>query len=643
MSNTDSVPDTALPSLRDRLSTRIVACSVLALLVVLSMICWTLWLSWQLEGAGAAINDTGSLRMRANRIGIEFLESQPGRLDLAQGEVTEQGVTLARLHAGVPSRPLFLPEDAAIRAQLNKVTQFWVQRMLPGAAQALNGRGAKAYMAALPAFVTEANQLVRMIEADNAGKTSFLRLSQGVLIVIACIGTLAMIYLLYLWIITPVIRLQDGLQRMAAHEFGVRLPVETRDEFGVLAQGFNSMADELEGLYRDLEARVQQKTLQLAEQNRELTALYDMAAFLNQPNDIDALCRGFLRRVMQQFNADGGSVRVIDPLGEKLHLVVSEGLSESLEDAEHCMKLDACFCGDATRMGVVVIRDFRKLPRPEEFHCAKDGFQSLAVFRVVTQDEVLGSFSLHFRRTHEVPAAESRLLEILGQHLGVALDNRRLSAKARQLAVAEERNLVAQGLHDSIAQGLNFLNLQVQMLGDAVKRADMDEVNNIVPLLRTGVDESYQDVRELLVNFRSKLGQGQLLAAVEDTVARFRRQTQVEVKLHVDTGDGAPLPPEQQLQVLFILQEALSNVRKHAHASQLEISIANHRDFEMSIRDNGEGYEPADLAQRGEGHVGLNIMRERAARLNAELELDSRPGAGASVKLILPRSERQAA
>jgi two-component system nitrate/nitrite sensor histidine kinase NarX len=307
------------------------------------------------------------------------------------------------------------------------------------------------------------------------------------------------------------------------------------------------------------------------------------------------------------------------------------------------MKVDACFCGEATQQGVVVIRDFRKLPQPEAFHCAKDGFKGLAVFRVVTQDEVLGSFSLHFRNSHEVPAAEAQLLETLGQHLGVALDNRRLSAKARQLAVAEERSLVAQGLHDSIAQGLNFLNLQLQMLDAAVQRNDLDEVRNILPLLRTGVDESYQDVRELLINFRSKLGQGELMAAVEDTLARFRRQTGIEVALQVDDPDGAPLPPEQQLQVLFILQEALSNVRKHAHASRVDVQIRNARDFELLVRDNGEGYEAGEVAERGERHIGLHIMQERAARLNAQLTLEGRPGEGASVQLILPSSERQAA
>lgn len=629
------------PALRDRLSLRIVASSLIALVVVLSMVCWTLWLSWQLEGAGAAINDTGSLRMRANRVGIELLQTQPGQRERTLRELQAQRDTLDRLQRGNPARPLFLPGDPAIRTQMQRVRQTWLQQLQPAALRVLAGGERQHYLASLPVFVVEADKLVHMIETDNSGKTTLLRLSQAVLLVIACIGTLAMIYLLYVWIIAPVLSLQNGLQRMRAREFGVRVPVESRDEFGVLASGFNRMADELEGLYHDLERRVQNKTALLAAQNHELGALYDMAAFLNQPNDIDSICRGFLQRVIQQFNADGGSIRVIDPLGDRLHLVVSEGLSEALEEAEHCMKVDACFCGEATQQGVVVIRDFRKLPAPQQFQCSKDGFRGLAVFRVVTQEQVLGSFSLHFREPQDLPAAEARLLETLGQNLGVALDNRRLGAKALQLAVVEERNLVAQGLHDSIAQGLNFLNLQVQMLDRAVGAGRLDDVRDIVPLLRTGVEESYQDVRELLINFRAKLGQGELLAAVEDTVTRFRRQTAVQVELEFLEQGGAPLPPEQQLQVLFIVQEALSNVRKHANASRVDIEIRNGRDFELLIRDNGDGFEPAEVNTRDENHVGLRIMQERAARLNAELQLDSSPGAGASVRLLLARSERQ--
>ena len=233
---------------------------------------------------------------------------------------------------------------------------------------------------------------------------------------------------------------------MAAREFSTRLPVESRDEFGVLARGFNRMADELQGLYTGLEQRVEQKTAQLAAQNRDIGALYDMAAFLNQPNEIEALCDGFLRRVMLQFDAEGGSIRALDPNNEKLNLMVSVGLSEALVESEHCMRVDDCYCGVATRKaGVIVIQDFRP-PPSLDLNCQREGFASVAVFRIVARDEVLGSYSLHFRSQRKLAPSESQLLETLGQHLGVALDNRRLSAQARQLAVVQERGLVAQGL-----------------------------------------------------------------------------------------------------------------------------------------------------------------------------------------------------
>ncbi|WP_148715746.1 type IV pili methyl-accepting chemotaxis transducer N-terminal domain-containing protein [Chitinolyticbacter meiyuanensis] len=628
------------PMTRHRLSTRIIVSSVVALCVVLAMTGWTLWLSWQLEGAGAAINDTGSLRMRANQIGLALLQqandTRPMKILSAQQD------TLDRLRQGVPARPLFLPSDAAIRAQFEHVTALWQRQLRPTAERALHGESYQAYLAALPEFVTEADRLVRMIESDNARKTALLRLSQAVLIAIACVGTLAMISLLYLWIILPVQRLQKGMAGMAAQQFSVRLPVESRDELGVVAAGFNRMAEELEAVYRDLEARVQLKTALLESQNLELGALYDAAAFLNQPGEIEEICRGFLARVRQHFGADGGSIRAMDPEGEKLLMVVADGLSTELEEQEHCMKVDDCFCGQATRDGIVLVRDFRQLPLPNSYECSKAGFASLAVFRILSRDEVLGSFSLHFVRPHVLSAAETQLLETLGRHLGVALENRRLAAKARQLAVAQERNLVAQGLHDSIAQGLNFLNLQVQLLEDAALRGAVEDIREIAPLLRTGVTESYQDVRELLSNFRDKLEQGELMRGIRDTTARFERQTGIPVALSL-SDDGAPLPPEQQLQVLFILQEALSNVRKHAMASNVTVSVRNQRDFELAIQDDGCGYDPVEVAERSEQHVGLVIMQERAARIGAALSLDSRPGAGVQLRLQLDAARRQAA
>jgi len=639
------LPDTAhvsetvrLTPPRYRLSTRIILLSLASLLVVLTMISGTLYLSWKLEGAGAAINDAGSLRMRANRIAIELSLAVADEPNALATEIQAMDHTLAQLRQGNPARPLVLPNEPAMRAQLRAVQADWERHLKPLAVAGTPSQ----YIHALPAFVDRANKLVGLIEQNSARKTDLLRLSQVILAAIACVGTVAVIYLLYLWIILPVLRLQDGLRRMAAREFSLRLPIETRDEFGTLNAGFNRMAAELQSLYQDLAARVSTKTAELARQNRDLETLYDMAAFLNQAGDEQVLANGFLERVTQRFNADGGTVRIVDARQGKLHRVASTGLSAELADSSHCAEIEACHCGFATQVGSIAIADLRHTaPRHKIADtlspCRREGFLSMAAFRLDTLRGPVGTFTLHFRTPRELPPSDRQLLETMAQHLATALEHVRLSASARQLAVVEERNLVAQGLHDSIAQGLNFLNLQVQLLDDAVERAEHDEVREIVPLLRHGVEESYQDVRELLNNFRSRLPTGDMRPAIEETVARFRRQCRTEATLKID-DHGLPLQPEQQLQILFILQEALSNVRKHAMAEHVTISIEHGRAFRLVVQDDGDGFDAARLDVSDTSHVGLHIMRERAARLGAELTIDARPGLGVRIALTLPHA-----
>jgi two-component system nitrate/nitrite sensor histidine kinase NarX len=641
--------------LRYRLSTRIVTLSGVALALFLSMIVGTLWLSWQLEGAGAAINDAGSLRMRAGNIAIQLGEARTAR-PVRYANVASQSSlldqTLARLAQGDPVRPLFLPETPSIRAQFDAVSATWHDALKPAIAQ--NGAAPYLYLDRLPAFVAQADALVRLIEQENARKTAWLRRSQLALAALACLGTVAIVYLLYAWFVLPVRRLERGLSRIEQREFTARLQVESRDEFGHLAQGFNRMAAELQSLYQDLARRVTQKTSQLSARNGELLALYEMTAFLHGAHDVEVLCRGFLTRVMRQFHADAGSVRILAPDDDNLHMVVSEGLPERMTAVERCMPSRDCVCGAVATSGIAVIKDLRagrpsfSAPvgapfSPPAADCSNAGFATVTVFGIVSKQIALGSFSLHFHQEREMLPSETRLLETLGRHLGTALQNHRLAAAARQLAVAQERHLVAQGLHDSIAQSLNFLKMQLHLLDAAATRDDMNEVREIVPLLRGGLDESYEDVRELLVNFRTKFGAGTLRDAIEETVTRFERQSGTPLKLDYEEASGLPLPSDQQLQVLFILQEALSNVRKHASALNVRVVIRNAQDFELTVQDDGEGYDPADIASRGEAHVGFHIMRERAARLGAQLRLESQPGSGAQVHLLLPASRRQAA
>ena len=629
-----------------KIGVRLVSVTLIGLVFGLSMVMWTLWLSWSLEGAAAAINDTGSLRMQSVRIGLN-MSGQTSNPVLINSQIDTFDETLDNLVRGDPTRPMRLPKSTMVQEQFSNVAAIWTKELKPNIQRFLSNSSARedaflAYQQALPAFVQQADQLVHLIENENAKDTAFLRGSQMGLIVLMLSGSVALIFLLYGWVIRPVEALRKGIQQMSARDFDTRVPVEGRDEFGVLAQGFNNMAAQLKDLYTDLEIRVQTKTMQLAAQNRELTTLYEFSAYLSKPGGLEDRCRGFLSRLVEHFGASGGTVRILDQRNNNLHLTVHQGLSEEFVAEEKCLHVGDCLCGEAAQNGVIQLHDFRKLPPSFNYRCHQEGFNSIAIAQIHFGGELLGSYTLHFLIPREFSADDRRLFEAVGQHLGVAIENQRLMAKSRELAIAEERNLVAQGLHDSIAQGLNFLKLQVQMLSDSIRRNAREDTLEGLALIETGLKESYDDVRELLTNFRIKLGDGDLADALKIAADRFSKQSHVPINL-VIKDTGAPLPAEQQLQVLFIVQEALSNIRKHAQASKIEIHLQNERDFSIYVQDDGRGFAQQDQLQRSEQQVGLNIMRERASRLGGSLSVDSTPGRGTRVSLLLSHTSRMAA
>ena len=627
-----------------RITFRILLMTVVGLCLTLAAIAYTLLLSWQLEGGGAAINEAGSLRMRSYRL-VQMLEHPLPDTNIAT-ELEEFDRVLADLQTGDPRRPLFLPQTSSIRHQVKDVQKDWQNVMRPSLLRIATihepqqqQQALAAYVEGLPVFVGSINRLVSLVEVELAEKTTWLRLCQTALIFMSLAASIALLYLLYLWIVGPITRMQSGIARMSKDDLDVRLSIETEDEFGVLAQAFNQMADHVQSVHRTLEERVTEKTAKLQAQHHEMSTLYDIAGFLAGPHTIEELCRGFLHRIMQRIKADGGTVRILDKHSDNVHITVHEGVPEKMIEEEHCIKKDDCLCGAATQQGIILVRDFRLVDQQKRYRCVEEGYVSLAVFQILAREHVLGSFSLHFVKERVVTSEERRLLETLGRNLGAAIENQRLIAKEKEFAVSQERNLLAQGLHDSIAQGLNFLNLQVQMLEDALKRDDVQEIADIAPLLRAGVQESYEDVRELLLNFRTRLQDSTLESEMRNVAAKFQRQTGVHTNIEF-TGNGAQLAPEQQLQILFILQEALSNIRKHAQASEVKVRVENTRDFSLVVEDDGTGFDFENIHNKGDGHVGLRIMQERAQRLAAQFDIVSEPGRGTTVSLYLQGSER---
>jgi len=219
------------------------------------------------------------------------------------------------------------------------------------------------------------------------------------------------------------------------------------------------------------------------------------------------------------------------------------------------------------------------------------------------------------------------------------MESLRTAALARESAVADERQMLARELHDSIAQSLAFLKIQMQLLRKAMARSDTDAVALTLNELDAGIKESYSDVRELLLHFRTTAHSEDMEPALRETLSKFELQSGLRASLSMH-GEGLPLPSDVQIQVLHIVQESLSNVRKHAQASQVWVEVQTHPHWQFSIRDNGCGFELEQGAPDAT-HVGLRIMRERAQKIGAQLAVQSDP-AGTRVKLDLPEIPQMA-
>ena len=618
------------------LSSKIIAIQVAFLTVALISIGVTLLVSWQLEGGAAAINDAGSLRMRAYRLAFVLADSR-GELPAAARQALIEDLrqfdgVLATLKQGDPARPLLLPTDRRMAAMLTDVEARW-SGLRAVARQAVDGMPAVIARDDIADFVASTNSLVGRIEEDLARRTSLLTLFQLGLAGMAVAGAITLVYLAFLVIIQPLQRLREGMESMAAADFSVRLAPGGRDEFGQLALGFNDMADRLRDLYGNLETRVRDKTRRLAERNTELTALYDTTAFLAEPHALDALCRGFLERVAETLGADGAAVRFTGGDAPQLHLFAAHKLPKGYVNETPCVATDTCACRHAASTQTTIQWGDVPVTAAPAIDCRRHGLQAMLAVPVQAQSETIGVLNLFFRQPRTLDMDEKHLLETLGRHFGVAVENQRLVAREREMAVSEERNLLAQELHDSIAQSLAFLNLQVQMLVGALKREDRRAAGAASDEIATGVRECYADVRELLVHFRTRSSGENISAALKLTLMKFEQQTGMRATLS-ETGQAMPVPAEAQVQILHIIQEALSNVRKHAGASAVRVSVRRGPIYIFEVSDDGCGFEVD--AGVSELHVGLKIMQERARRAGAVVTVDSGAGRGAIVTLTIP-------
>ena len=612
------------------LSAKLMRIGSALLVVALASIGLTLWVTWQLEGGAAAVNEAGRMRMQTWRL-TSSVQAQVPQADIAR-LVGEFDDSLKVLRQGDPGRPLFVPWDEQVSGQFAAVESVWqVQR---GLWLQKDGPAPMEALKAADTFVEAIDQFVLAIERQLSGLTAILNLFQFVMMALAIGGAVIMLYTGYLYVINPLANLRDGLKQLESGDFSARVDVDTPDEFGQVAAGFNRMASTLQSLYGGLEIQVENKTRRIEAQRARLEALYGVSAFLAEANTIEELSRGFSQRVRTVMKADAVAVRWSDEANQRYLMLASDCFPQDMVDEERSLLAGACACGNLkpdARTRVIPINSHEAAPMQR---CARVGYQNLVSVPVRLQQRLIGEVDLFFRNPVSLSPEEVELLDALASHLASALEGLRAAALEREAAVGEERALLARELHDSIAQSLAFLKIQAQLLRQAVNREQPAKVQATLDELDTGLRESINDVRELLVHFRTRTNTEDIEAALQETLQKFQHQTGLPTRLEVQ-GQGLPLPADVQVQVLHVLQEALSNVRKHASgATHVSLEVHKGLEWRLTVRDNGCGFDPG--LSRGESHVGMKIMRERAERIGARVDVVSAPGQGTAMTLTLP-------
>jgi two-component system nitrate/nitrite sensor histidine kinase NarX len=613
---------------RQTLAFRLVATGICFLVVALCSIALTLSVTWQLEGGAAAVNEAGRMRMMSYRIA---LDAAAGNRAALPAQLRAIDNTLDLLSSGDPSRPLFVPWSDESRAEFAAVQRQWL------ALRAHWNAGAAVVPAGeVDTFVRRIDSFVSMIERRLSRWTDLLRGFQLTMVALAIGSAVLLLYAMHLMVLDPLRRLGQGMSAIRSGDFDARVQVTSSDEFGELATGFNSMAARLQSLYRNLEAKVQEKTARLEVKRERLAALYEVSAFVAQAESLDELARGFVDKVRRIAHADAVAVRWSDEGNRRYLMLAQTGLPPSLVRDEQCLPSGNCHCGQSAATASTRVIAIRSLDSGVMGHCRRAGFETLLTVPVRLHHRVLGEIDLFYRDVRELSEDDRSLVETLATHLAGGIESLRAGAAEKEAAVAGERGLLAQELHDSIAQSLAFLKIQVELLRGALARDDRDGAARTLAEIDAGVRESYGDVRELLLHFRTRTNAEDIEAALRTTLQKFEHQTGIATELQIE-GHGVPLPTDVQVQVLHVLQEALSNVRKHAMATLVRVHVRQTPQWRFEVIDDGEGFDPG--SQAGESHVGLRIMKERAERIGARVEVRSRIGAGTTVAITVARQD----
>ena len=584
-----------------------VAMFAISLMAMVSMVGSAL-VAQNTQGDAGAINLAGSLRMMSYKLVADASDYilQPNTSshtllmdDLADFEQRLHSQTLVAV----------IPKDGDIKLY-NHYQHLQTQwstdikpRYLAGLKQAFSPADFANIMAP---FVDKIDAMVMLMEKSTESKIKLLSLVQGISLTITIIIILVAMLDINNNVVRPLKQLVSLAKHASSGNLSGRTGYRSEDELGLLSDTYNLMAEELQKIYQDLEQRVEKKTAELQKTNETLQLLYNTNRSLNRQDDI---CNRFMP-VMQQ-------LETISPFGPISLTLTDPNKLAYRELSTNCLdRPSTCIDANCNRC---LVDQVDKRPR------------RTINLPIQSQNTYFGEINAQYLVNKPPSSEEIKLVETIAENLATSLSLELKTSQDQHMSLIEERSVIARELHDSLAQSLSYLKIQVARLSmlrqQSAKGENLDEV---VVELKEGLNNAYSQLRELLSTFRLKLDTPGLEPALDATIEEFSERLGFSIDYHYRIHH-LNLTANEEIHVLQIIREALANTVKHSKSSKVSLYIEAKQDTVcVSICDNGTGM-PED--QNTTNHYGLVIMQDRAATLGGELKITNHTTGGVQVRV----------
>jgi len=611
-----------------------VAMGTITLLTVIAMAS-SIIIAGITQGSAATINQTGTLRMQSYRIaslillaqnqnsaekwqnveaGINHFERTLYSKNLIEISVAQKNANSAISYQGIASdwQTELKPKLQDIIKQSHTSRHQPVQKDL-------------GLLEDIHSFVEKIDGLVQLLAVQAENRITLLSTILGIaLFLIVTIVTVTM-YVVYTDVLIPLRELLSCTENFGRGDLDVRTVHISDDELGRLGEAFNSMAEDMSKLYYNLEDRVAEKTADLERSNQSLELLYHSISRLNDAPIAANTYVTLLQDLEKVLGIGHGAACLIENDSNKA-IVLASTLNPKEGDANLC-KLT--YCAECLQSASINLR-----------RIGKHGEKQILSVPLQDMDRRYGVMQLEIPRDKTLEDWQMQLLEALSRHIGIAIGTAHRTEQSRRLSLLEERGVIARELHDSLAQSLSYMKIQVSRLQTAMTQHTCEEdANNILAELREGLNGAYRELRELLTTFRLKIEGNGLVPTLEKTVTEFAARGNIPISIETNLA-GFQLSANEEIHVMQIVREALANVIHHSGAAHASVSIEHGPGDIISviIDDDGIGIGSSQSATH---HYGMSIMEERARSLGGSFHVQTRAVGGTRINFRFQSGDRR--